>query len=240
MANVRIVAKRVLLTGFEPFGEYRVNPSELLVRSLEGKTIGGRAVAVRVFPSETRTLRDRLEAALIEEQAEVVIGFGLAARRAGLSLERVAINVLDFETADAVGTMRKNDSIARGGPDARLSTLPLEGIVNSWRAAGVPGYVSNSAGTFLCNQWLYEALSLTTNSAPPVPVGFIHLPCLPAQAIELGVETTPSMSLELMKKGVETALETLGAWLESKPAAPAAKAAPNAVWIPRGIREVER
>jgi pyroglutamyl-peptidase len=239
VANVRIVAKRVLLTGFEPFGDHRVNPSELLVRSLEGKTTGGRAIAVRVFPSETRTLRDRIEAALIEEQPEVVIGFGLAARRAGLALERVAINVLDFEIPDAVGTMRKNDSIARGGPDARLATLPLEGIVASWRAAGVPGYVSNSAGTFLCNQWLYEALSLTTNSAPPVVTGFVHLPCLPAQAIELGVESTPSMTLELMKKGVESALDTIGTWLESKPAPPA-KAAPNAMWIPRGIREVER
>jgi len=233
------VAKRVLLTGFEPFGEYRVNPSELLVRSLEGKTIGGRAVAVRVFPSETRTLRDRLEAALIEEQPEVVMGFGLAARRAGLTLERVAINVLDFDIPDAVGTMRKADSIARGGPDARLATLPLDGILTSWRAAGVPGYISNTAGTFLSNQWLYEALALTANSAPPIVTGLVQLPCLPAQAIELGVENTPSMTLELMKKGVETALETIGAWLESKPAAPA-KAAPNAMWIPRGIREVER
>jgi len=233
------VAKRVLLTGFEPFGEHRVNPSELLVRSLEGKTVGGRAVAVRVLPSETRTLRDRIEAALVEEQPEVVIGFGLAVGRSAIALERVAINILDFEIPDAVGTMRKNDTIARGGPDARLATLPLDGILASWRAVGVPGFVSNSAGTFLCNQWLYEALSLTTNSAPPVITGFVHLPCLPAQSIELGAETTASMTLELMKKGAESMLETIGTWLESRPAAPT-KAAPNQMWIPRGIREVER
>ncbi len=236
------MAKRVLLTGFEPFGEHRVNPSELLVRSLEGRTIGGRAVAVRVLPSETRTLRDRLEAALVEEQPEVVVGFGLAARRAALALERVAINLLDFETPDAVGTMRKGDAIARGGPDARLATLPLDAIVAGWQTLGVPGYISNSAGTFLCNQWLYEALSLSTNSAPPVVTGFVHLPCLPAQAIELGVERTPSMTLELMKKGVESLIESIGSWLDARPVLPAkaTAAAPNQMWIPRGIREVER
>jgi len=233
------VAKRVLLTGFEPFGEHRVNPSELLVRSLEGKTVGGRAVAVRVLPSETRTLRDRIEAALIEEQPEVIIGFGLAMGRSAIALERVAINVLDFEIPDAVGTMRKADTIARGGPDARIATLPLEGILTSWRAVGVPGYISNTAGTFLCNQWLYEALSLTTNSAPPVVTGFVHLPCLPAQSIELGADKTPSMTLELMKKSAESMLETIGTWLESRPAGPT-KAASNQMWIPRGIREVER
>jgi len=233
------VAKHVLLTGFEPFGDHRVNPSELLVRSLEGRTIGGRTVAVRVFPSETRTLRDRLEAALIEEQPDFVVGLGLATRRSGLALERVAVNVLDFDGPDAVGTMRKNDPVSRGGPEARLATLPLDVILASWQASGVPGYISNSAGTFLCNQWLYEALSLTTNSVPPVIAGFVHVPCLPAQAIELGAESTPSMTLDLMKKGVESLIETVGPWLESRPAPPARPNA-NQMWIPRGIREVER
>lgn len=233
------MSKHVLLTGFEPFGAYKVNPSELLVRSLEGRSIAGTLVAVRVLPVETRSLRDRLEAAFLEEQPAIVIGIGLAARRASLAIERAALNVLDFDIPDAVGTMRKNDVVTRGGPDARLSTLPLEQIVDAWNASGVPGYVSNTAGTYLCNQWLYEALSLTTNATPPVPVGFVHLPCLPAQAIEQGAETTPSMSLDLMRKGIETLLETVIPWLDSRPPTPA-KAPGAQMWIPRGIREVER
>jgi pyroglutamyl-peptidase len=234
------VSKHVLLTGFEPFGEYKVNPSELLMRSLEGRTIAGCLVAVRVLPSETRALRERLEAAIRETRAEVLIGTGLAAHRAGLSVERVALNVLDFDIPDAVGVMRKNDSIARGGPDARLSTLPLDLVADGWKANGIPGYVSNSAGTYLCNQWLYEALALTANAVPPVAVGFVHVPCLPSQAIELGAERTPSMSLELMRKGIESLLEIVVPWLDSRPAPAAAKSNANQMWIPRGIREVER
>ena len=237
--NRRFVSRHVLLTGFEPFGPHPVNPSELLVRSLEGRIVAGRLVAVRVLPVETRTLRDRLETALHEEQPEFVIGTGFALGRMALSLERAGLNALDFEMPDAVGAMRKNDVVQRGGPDARFSTLPLAEIGEAWRSVGVPGYVSNSAGTFLCNQWLYETLALTANTTPPIPVGFVHLPALPAQVAALGAERMPSMSLELMRKGIEALIETVAAWLESKPAPPAQRAA-GQLWIPRGLREVER
>jgi len=233
------VSRHVLLTGFEPFGPHTVNPSELLVRSLEGRVVGGRLVTVRVLPVETRTLKERLEGILREDKPEFVIGCGYAPGRFALGIERVGLNVLDFDIPDAVGTMRKNDAIARGGPDARFATVPLPEIVEAWKAVGVPGYVSDSAGTFLCNQWLYEALAMTANATPPVPVGFVHLPALPAQAVEMGADRMPSMTLELMRKGIESAIETIGAWLETKPAAQPQKAA-NQVWIPRGLREVER
>ena len=233
------MSRHVLLTGFEPFGSHALNPSELLVRSVEGRVIGGRVVAVRIFAVETRALRDRLEAALLEEQPEFVIGTGFAPGNASLAVERVGLNLLDFDIPDSVGTMRKNDAIQRGGPDARMTTLPLGEIVDAWNAVGVPGYVSNTAGTYLCNQWLYEALTLTSNASPPVPTGFLHVPALPAQAAQLGAERTPSMTLELMRRGLESAIEAIALWLESKPAAPQQRTA-GQVWIPRGLREVER
>jgi len=233
------VSRHVLLTGFEPFGPHPVNPSELLVRSLEGRIVAGRLIAVRVLPVETRTLKDRIETLLHEDPPDFVIGTGFGPGRAALGLERVGLNVLDFEIPDAVGTMRKNDVVQRGAPDGRFSTLPLPEIVEAWRALGVPGYVSNSAGTNLCNQWLYETLTLTADAVPPVPAGFVHLPALPSQAAGLGAEQTPSMSLELMRKGIETLIETVSAWLESKPAQPAVRPA-GQLWIPRGLREVER
>ncbi len=237
--NLRFVSRHVLLTGFEPFGPHSVNPSEMLARSLEGRVVAGRLVTVRVLPVETRSLRERLETAIREEQPEFILGTGLASGRPSLAIERASLNVLDFEIPDAVGTMRKNDPIQKGGPDARLATLPLGEIVEGWLKVGIPGYVSNSAGTYICNQWLYEALALTANGSPPIPTGFVHLPALPAQAAESGAATTPSMTLELMRKGIETALETIGTWLETKPATPPQRAG-SSVWIPRGLREVER
>jgi pyroglutamyl-peptidase len=233
------VSRHVLLTGFEPFGPHPVNPSELLVRSVEGRVIGGRTVTVRVLPVETRTLQGRIDEALREVQPEFAIGLGFAVGRPGLALERVGLNLLDFEIPDAVGTMRKNDAVQRGGPDARFATLPLDEIVTAWGAAGVPGYISNTAGTYLCNQWLYETIALTANASPVLPAGFIHVPALPAQAAELGAERTPSMTLDLMRRGLETAIEAVALWLDAKPATPHQRPG-GQMWIPRGLREVER
>ncbi len=233
------MSRHVLLTGFEPFGPHHVNPSEMVARSFEGRVIAGRVVAVRVLPVDTRSLRERLETALGEEQPEFVIGLGLADGIPAIQIERAALNVLDFQIPDALGTVRKNDPIERGGPDARLATLPLPEILAAFTAVGIPGYLSGDAGTYLCNQWLYEMLALTASGSPPVPAGFLHLPALPAQAVELGAKTTPSMTLELQKRAVETAIEATAAWFDAKPA-PAPNRAASSVWIPRGLREVER
>lgn len=235
------MAKHVLIIGFEPFGEDRINPSELVVRALEGRLIAERPITTRVLPIETRTLGERLEQALLEEQADIVVGFGQAGGRASVALERVAVNVLDFEHPDNVGVMRKNDQIVRGGPDARLSNLPFDRILEAWHKNGVPGYVSNSAGTFVCNQFLYEVLAQTETSIPPILAGFVHLPYLPAQAIAAGSETHPSMSFDLMKKACELLIETLIPWMEHRAPEPApSNRKGKQMWIPRGIKEVER
>jgi len=232
----------VLVTGFEPFGGEKVNPSELVARSLDGRLIAGRPISVAILPVETRSLHDRLELLRLEEEPEIIIVLGQAGGRSALALERVAVNVLDFEIPDNVGVLRKNEPIARGGPDARLSNLPFEKIVAAWAEIGVPGYVSNSAGTYICNQALYELLALTESATPPVLVGLVHLPFLPAQAIAAGPETHPSMSFELMKKGVEHIVETIVPWVENRGAESAAqpRERTSRMWIPRGVKEAER
>ncbi len=219
------MSRHVLLTGFEPFGSHTVNPSELLVRSLEGRVVAGLVVAVRVLPVETRTLRDRLATAIAETSPEFVLGTGYGRGRAALAFERVALNVADYEQADAAGMLRRNEPLEADGPDARFATLPGEQIVAAWSAVGIPGYVSNSAGTYLCNQWLYDALALAA-----APAGFVHLPALPAQATELGAERTPSMTLDLMRKGLETAIEAIALWRTSAAAPP--RRALAKMWIP--------
>ncbi|MBV8601418.1 MAG: pyrrolidone-carboxylate peptidase [Candidatus Eremiobacteraeota bacterium] len=237
------MSKHVLVTGFQPFDDFKVNPSEMLVRGLEGRLISGRLVVGRVLPAESRTLEQRLREILAEEKPEVIIGTGLAAGRPALALERIAINLVDHDRPDAVGTVRRGDPIHRGGPEARLATLPLDAIKAAWDAQAVPGYVSNTAGTYLCNQMLYTALGLVNELTPPPVCGFIHLPALPSQAVELGPERTPSMTVETMKKGLEVAIDVIVPWLEQKPAerlGARRQTAANSMWIPRGLKEVER
>lgn len=236
------MAKHVLITGFEPFGGEKVNPSELVARSLEGRLIAGRPLAVRILPVETRTLGERMQRAIDEFSPDIILAMGQAGGRNAIAIERVAVNVLDFPHADNIGVMRKNDVIQRGGPDARFSPLPFSEIVSAWSENGIPGYVSNSAGTFLCNQLLYEALGVAEQTSPPIVAGFIHLPYLPAQAAQANPETTPSMSLELIKRAIEITIETVVPWVEHRaPERTAVRTTKGPqVWIPRGVKEVER
>jgi pyroglutamyl-peptidase len=237
------VAKHVLVVGFEPHGGDKINPSELVARSLEGRLISGRPLSVRILQAETRTMRERMERAIQEEDPDIVVGMGQFRGRTAMALERVAVNILDFEHPDNVGVMRKGDAISRGGADARLSNLPFERIIETWNANGVPGYVSNSAGTFLSNQLLYELLALSEHAAAPVICGLVHLPLLPAQAILAGAESTPSMSYDLMKKGIEILVEAVVPWVDQRDTEPAPAAREKGrrqMWIPRGVKEIER
>ena len=236
------MAKHVLIAGFEPYGGEKVNPSALVARSLEGRLIAGRPLAVRIFPVETRNIGERLQRAVGEESPDLVLILGQAGGRASLSVERMAVNVLDFDQPDNVGVMRKNDAIVRGGPDARLSPLPHGEIVAAWAENGIPGYISNSAGTFISNQALYEVLGTVEAASPPILPGLVHLPYLPNQAVTAGPESTPSMAFELMKRAMEILIETVVPWVEQRTPdrGPARAAKGPQMWIPRGVKEVER
>jgi pyroglutamyl-peptidase len=189
-------------------------------------------------------MRERLEQALLEEDPDIAVAMAQFGGRSAMALERVAVNILDFEHPDNVGVMRKGDVVARGGADARLSNFPFDKIVDAWHVNGVPGYVSNSAGTFLGNQILYELLGLAEKTTAPVIAGLVHLPYLPAQAIAAGAESSPSMSYELMKKGIEILIETIVPWVDQReaepPPEPRGKSRGRQMWIPRGVKEVER
>lgn len=210
------MAKHVLITGFEPFGGAELNPSEMVARALEGRRIAGRLVVTRVLPVETHGMRDRLQSVLQETDAEVVVSLGQAGGRTAVAIERVAINVLDFEQPDNAGIMRTKTPICRNGPDARIATLPFEQIVERWIADGIPGYVSNSAGAYICNQLLYELLGISEGAPRPFTAAFVHLPYLPTQASAAGAESSPSMSLDLMIRAVEGLLDVVVTWAQSR------------------------
>jgi len=157
---------RVLLTGFEPFGEHRVNPSALLAERLGGV----------VLPVRTERMPGALAAAVDHERPEVVLGLGLAVLRTQVAVERVAINCLDFTLPDNDGVLADGDEIVAGGPAAYFATVPVRAIAAAWQAEEVPSYLSNTAGTYICNQMLYAALRLGAERG--FRAGFIHVPPL--------------------------------------------------------------
>lgn len=203
----------ILLTGFEPFGSDDRNPSQELVRELDGADVADHHVVGAVLPVSANDVADALFDTIERTRPAFVLSLGQAGGRSGLSAERVGINVLDFDIPDNAGTRLTDQPIVPGGPDACFATIPNRRIVEAWASAGIPGHISNTAGAYICNQVLY--LSLHAAPRYGYRAGFIHLPCLPSQAT--GEKSNrPSMAPGLMREGIELAIE---ACLATVPAA---------------------
>ncbi|MCS7058007.1 MAG: pyroglutamyl-peptidase I [Meiothermus sp.] len=163
---------KALVTGFEPFADYPHNPSRAVLDLLPER-VGGLELVRATLPVDTEQVRTTLQELYQKHQPAAVLHLGLAAGRALVCLERLAVNLLDFEVPDNAGRLLHDTPILPGGPLALHTRLPIRAIQARWKEAGIPSVLSNSAGLYLCNQVMYLALSWLPQK---VPVGFIHLP----------------------------------------------------------------
>jgi pyroglutamyl-peptidase len=212
---------RALVTGFEPYGGRGRNPAGEIAGRLDGMEIAGTRVVGRNLPVAFAPLAERIAAVLAEVDPAVVISLGLCPGEAVIRLERVAINLADFEIPDNDDVVMIDQPVDGGGAAARFATLPLRRIQSALLEAGIPARLSNSAGTYLCNQALYRFLGAIEASGQAVPCGFIHLPYMPEQVAGMIAEIQAarsierdrrtdiaSMSVETMTLAVRVALET--------------------------------
>lgn len=193
--------KTVLITGFEPFGGEKINPSQEIARQLNGRVIAGRRVIGRILPCVFGAANAELRRILRETSPELVIAVGQAGGRAEITPERVAINVDDARIADNAGAQPVDAPVVARGPAAYWSTLPVKAIVAALRAHEIPAAVSQTAGTFVCNHVFY-GLMHALRSRRGVRGGFIHVPLLPEQA----KKGQPSLSQQVMIEAIALAV----------------------------------
>ena len=193
---------RLLLTGFEPFAKQPINVSEKVVQHFAESGIAGIDLQTAVLPVDRFEGPDQLLRAFIKTQPDVVLSLGQANGRSALSIERVAINLLDFTTPDNGGNLETDKPIHSDGPAAYFSSLPSRAMMSAMQAANIPVHLSLSAGAYLCNQIMYEMLHYIQKFKLTAKVGFIHLPLLPEQAVAQNPQTA-TMSLETICQGVE-------------------------------------
>lgn len=157
------------------------------------------------LPVHHRRACETIPSLLAEVDPRAVLHLGLAGNRARLALERIAVNVMDDTIPDNAGYQATDEPCVAGGPAAYFTTLPLRDMLAAIVADGIPAYISDTAGTYLCNQTLYTTLHAVAASGRATRVGFIHLPLLPSMVAASGLDQ-PSMDVSLMLRAVELAL----------------------------------
>jgi len=195
---------RAVVQGFGPFGDFAVNPSELLVRSLAER--GDDDLVAEVLPVSMQRVAETVPKLMDKHRPDVWLGVGLAAGRPALSIEAVAVNLAHWPQADADadGVSVTRAAVAADGAAAYLTTLPVAQILGSWHEAGIPGYLSQSAGSYLCNLSFYCAAQAARDLDIDCRVGFLHVPLLPDLVTE--PERQPSMSMALQSAGLDLVL----------------------------------
>jgi pyroglutamyl-peptidase len=218
---------RILLTGFEPFGGQTLNPSWEVARALNGVSLPGAQVTdpVTYQVTDPVTAENRaevtavqlpcvfaqalpaLQQALAAHRPDIVLALGQAEGRCDFSIERVALNVIDARMPDNAGQQPVDVPVIAEGPAAYFSTLPIKTLVAGLQAAGFPASVSQTAGTFVCNQVFYALQHALAGQGRCS--GFMHLPLLPEQAAHWQGPNLPSWPVSTQVAGVQKALSLL-------------------------------
>lgn len=191
--------KQLLITGFEPFGEHRINPSWEAVQLLP-EEIGDYRLTKLCIPTVYEEAARMVLDAAARIGADVILCVGLAAGREAITPERIAVNIRDARLADNQGRLCSGEMIDPEGPAAYFSTLPLERIVEAIRQQQIPAAISNSAGTYVCNDVLYTVLRHYEGS--DVRCGFIHVP-------RISIQEKPNLPLMALVRALIIAITAL-------------------------------
>ncbi|MEG0288441.1 MAG: pyroglutamyl-peptidase I [Carnobacterium sp.] len=200
---------KLLVTGFDPFGGEEINPALEAVKGLED-TIKGAEIKKLEIPTVFGKAAEVVKAAIDEFNPDVVLNVGQAGGRFALTPERVAINIDDARIPDNEGNQPIDEAIQEEGNAAYFTQLPVKAMVTAIKAAGLPGAVSNTAGTFVCNHIMYQVQYLIDTKYPEIKGGFIHVPFIPEQVVDKADQ--PFMNLTDMTKGLTAAIEAIVAF----------------------------
>lgn len=201
--------KRVLLTGYEPFGEYETNPSARLASDFDETTADSVTVVGKKLPVVFDEARPLVEEAIETHQPDFVLSTGLMPGREAVTVERVGINVRDYDGVPDNADRRPVDlAVDSEGPAAYFATLPIRSLVSAARAAGVPTRISNTAGTHLCNNLLYATRHYIVENDLPIESGFVHVPFTHAQVARRD-EIEPSLSYDAMRRAIHAMIDDL-------------------------------
>ena len=188
--------RKLLITGFDPFGGASINPAWEAVKLLPDEIAD-----FEVHKLEIPTVFGLATEKVLEKAAEicpdVILCVGQAGSRASVTPERIAVNIRDAKITDNAGNQPVDQFVVEDGPAAYFATVPVMAMADAIQAAGQPGQVSNSAGAFVCNDTLYLLLHHYAGTA--TKVGFIHVPWLPEQG-------TPSLPLAHTAAALEAAI----------------------------------
>lgn len=196
--------KKLLITGFEPFGKDTINPSWEAVSRLED-TIGDYELTKLLVPVLFGTAAEQVLETAGKCKPDAILCVGQAGGRKAVTPEMVAINLRDASMADNAGNTPRDQPVVPGGPAAYFASVPVRKMVDAMKEDGISGAISYSAGAYVCNDLFYTLRHAFEGTG--TQVGFLHVPYLPEQV--RNKEEMPSMPLETIVRALALSIEVI-------------------------------
>lgn len=195
----------ILLTGFEPFGGEKINPSWEVVKKIKGKMYGANIYPL-LLPVAFKKAAEIIKNEMQRLDFDAVLSIGQAGMRSALSIEYIGLNLRHSKQPDEFSNSPYFEKISEEGPDAIVSNLPIEKILKKWEENMIPSYLSLSAGAYVCNDIMYSTALYCKQKN--IKSGFVHIPYIKEQVID-SPQNKPFMELDTIKKAIEVAIEEI-------------------------------
>lgn len=205
----------ILVTGFERFNDFQLNTSQIVIEHLNEHPPSSVILQTRVLPTSFRRASNIVDTSFDEMKPDAVLLLGQLTGISGFKVETITVNIDDAYTPDNDNYKPSQLRIIASGPVAYESSWPAALIVGRLTTNGIPACISNNAGTYVCNHVFYTTLHHITETKAKTICGFIHLPCLPEEASRFA-EPLPSMTFDLILRGIKYVLDTLVETLEAR------------------------
>lgn len=183
--------RRVLLSGFEPFGDFATNPSWDALVAARDEGLFESGVRLARIPVSYQAAFATFEKAAIEYEPDAAISFGVYGSPRDSESFRLAnglkgsdpLRVIYLETMarnrdgagkpDNEGRMQGPEPIEPGAPAALAASFPAHDLKRALNEAGFAAELSEDAGGYLCNHLFFRA---GRAFGAIIPYGFVHVP----------------------------------------------------------------
>lgn len=198
--------KRILITGFEPFGGESLNPSQILLEKFQQDSVFSEQVDFMLLPVVFERAQIQLGNVLNDQHYDWVFHLGQAGGRETVSVEQVALNWMGA-LQDESGYVPDEAAIESSKPAAYISPLPLRKLVVELKAKGLPVSLSQSAGVFLCNFVYFQSCQILEAQGRGAHAVFIHVPYVPEQVVNKPGK--PALGFEAIEQSVSEIIHSL-------------------------------
>lgn len=198
--------KKLLLTGFDPFAHYNINPSWEAVKALPD-VIGGFAVAKLMLPNIYGTAGRLLFEEAERVKPDVILMTGMDSGSTKLHIDTVAVNLRDALIEDNKGAKPWGEPVISGAPAAYFATIPVHKLVAHLQKQGCPVHLGYCTGGYVCNDIFYMAARHFAGSN--VKVGFIHVPLLPEMVFDEKLALPLEETVKTLRQIIENLSEIL-------------------------------